>query len=534
MELPINKILVGDCREVMRSWPDGCIDCVVTSPPYWGLRNYKIRPVVWTKSENLEFRIEKCEHEWGEIITDRVDETGFDRNRRGLNRAAEITDGNPRTATTDNPPVSKQSQFCRKCGAWLGCLGLEPSIELYVSHIVEVFREVRRLLKPWGTLWLNIGDSYAGSGKSSGQEKFLGGDKQKTNSGSLVTFKTPIGGLKPKDLCMIPARVALALQLDGWWLRQDIIWAKPNPMPESCRDRCTKSHEYVFLLTKSGEAQYWTNEKTGRLSSVQPAGTKGIEGEDWEWRVCPFCKGAGFNHNSKRCIKGQVKYSFWEGHDYYFDQEAIKEESEGGHPGRKDGKLSPRYETGIEKEFNNRAGSLKQTYLAQSRNRRSVWTITTQPTPEAHFATFPEKLVEPCIMAGTSEKGCCPKCGRPRERIVSKNRVATRAGLSQKTEGLNYDTERHCTETSTLGWTDCGCQPVPARREQPATSNCIVLDPFIGSGTTGKVALRLGRDFVGIEISEKYVNDIASWHIEEQLSGVPVAERRKGQKALFV
>ncbi len=176
---------------------------------------------------------------------------------------------------------------------------------------------------------------------------------------------TAVGGLKPKDLCMIPARVALALQqpdlkcsgcgavahqsqwgrwpngrlicpacekskghkieTNGWWLRQDIIWHKPNPMPESCRDRCTKSHEYLFLLTKSGEAQYWTNEKTGRLTSIQPAGTKGIEGEDWEWVECSRCKGKGCKDN-KRCVDGRVKSSFWEGHDYYYDSEAIKEE----------------------------------------------------------------------------------------------------------------------------------------------------------------------------------------------------------------
>jgi len=178
MELPVNQIICGDCLEVMRDWPDESVDCCVTSPPYWNLRDYGIA----------------------------------------------------------------------------GQLGLEKTPEEYVAKMVEIFAEVRRVLKNEGTLWINLGDSYAGSRGTGGNP----GDKQYTHPGSRSVRTRPDVpvSLKPKDLCGIPWRVALALQADGWYLRQDIIWSKPNPMPESVRDRCTKAHEYIFLLTKKPRYYY--------------------------------------------------------------------------------------------------------------------------------------------------------------------------------------------------------------------------------------------------------------------------------------
>jgi DNA modification methylase len=309
-------------------------------------------------------------------------------------------------------------------------LGLEPTIELYVEHLVEIFREVRRVLRKDGTLWLNLGDSYYGGGgahkghhanpglsKSSSRGGVPKGRGERLSGKALTCINGPNrfhqAGLKPKDLCMIPARVALALQADGWWLRSQIIWSKPNPMPESTTDRPTTAHEYIFLLTKSAR--------------------------------------------------------------YFYDAEAVREGITGNaHPGRKDEELSPRYGKNDMRGMNQRAGTWKQNYLPSSRNCRSVWEIATSPFPEAHFATFPPTLPERCIKAGTSEKGCCPKCGAPWVRVVEKKastmnirvRDAKKGILEHKTPGFeateaeiaNYGKEEMDLST-TLGWRPgCKCE----------------------------------------------------------------------------
>lgn len=330
MKLPINQIICGDCLEVMKGWPDESIDCCVTSPPYWGLRDYG---------------------------------------------------------------VEEQ-------------LGLEKTPEEYVEKMVWVFREVKRLLKPQGTLWLNLGDSYCGGGR--GWKYCNPEGKQLTNKGTIGVYKSDIPkGLKPKDLVGIPWRVAFALQADGWYLRQDIIWHKPNPMPESVTDRCTKSHEYIFLLAK----------------------------------------------NKK----------------YYYDNEAIKEdsidaESYTGRRPRSAGQMDEtdpdnyKFHGSIGEDGKLRSG---QKYL--KRNKRSVWAVNTNPYPDAHFAVFPPDLIKPCILAG------CPKDG-------------------------------------------------------------IVLDPFMGSGTTAVVAAQNGRNYVGVELNPEYIN---LGRVDAVETGVPVKEQRIGQKGLF-
>lgn len=303
-----SSLLQGDAITVLRTLPNESVHCCITSPPYWGLRDYGVA----------------------------------------------------------------------------GQIGLEATPEEFVAKMVEVFREVRRVIRKDGTCWVNLGDSYAQSGgqqkaeslevlqdraKRKGYDVGGWGAKQKDGQGiEGRAANTAVSGLKPKDLCGIPWRVAFALQADGWWLRQDIIWAKPNPMPESVTDRCTKAHEYLFLITKA--ARYW------------------------------------------------------------WDAEAIKESahgSSGSYFGSKNQKGTGR----------NDVGSESKTSWDQ-RNRRSVWTIATQPYPEAHFATYPEALVEPCVKAG------CPEGGT-------------------------------------------------------------VLDPFCGSGTTGAVAVRWGRHFIGIELNYDYI-----------------------------
>ena len=287
------RILVGDVRAMLETLPDESVHCVVTSPPYWGLRDY-----------------------------------GVD-----------------------------------------GQLGLEPTPGEYVAKMVEVFREVRRVLRTDGTLWLNLGDSYANTGAAdSSKVGGFTGDRIRNNRKGIMDSR-PRGipsGLKPKDLVGIPWRLAFALQADGWWLRQDIIWSKPNPMPESVRDRCTKAHEYIFLLTKS--ERYW------------------------------------------------------------YDAEAISEEATGGDPGNVTHKHVAAYENGDDKA-RTKAGLLSYSFKRRTategkpgapkqhredrddiayygtRNKRSVWTITTKGFSEAHFATFPPELPEICIKAG------CPPGG---------------------------------------------------------------------------------------------------------------------------
>ncbi len=330
-------------------------------------------------------------------------------------------------------------------------LGLEPTPEEYVAKMVEVFREVRRVLRDDGAVWLNLGDSYNGSGGAGGDYS-EGGLKE----GQPKYPGRKIGTLKPKDLIGIPWRVAFALQADGWWLRQDIIWHKPNPMPESVRDRCTKAHEYIFLLTKS--ARYFYDAEAVKEPAAEST-------------------------------KNRVGYKVGGGH---------------GDKTRNDGDVGERLTF--------------EQFATNGRNKRSVWTVTTKPFKGAHFAVFPPDLIEPCILAGTSAKGRCPECGSPWERVVEKGeryqsatgrygtaKGRTTAGTFGSTSCL---VDGKVTSYTTTGWKpacDCGANPVP----------CTVLDPFTGSGTTGVVAAKHGRDFIGIELNPEYA-EMARRRIAEE------------------
>jgi DNA modification methylase len=326
------------------------------------------------------------------------------------------------------------------------CLGWatgSPCVSCYVFHMVSVFREVKRILRDDGVLFLNLGDSYAAN-----RGYQIDGTKQTAGSQPTHGSKVP-SGLKPKDLCMIPSRVALALQADGWWLRSGITWVKLNPLPESVTDRPTKSTEMVYVLTKS---------------------------ESYTW-----------------------------------DTEAVKETSVS----------SGRIPGGNHKVDSSRNDATRDMTVpvSSTRNMRDVIILATQPTKEAHFATMPEALVDRCIRAGTSEGGCCPTCGKAWERVTqdgdkvqqhwapgTQEKIDIAQGNHGKTSVMNTG---FTTTKETLGFRQsCTCPPQPP-------VGCLVFDPFTGSGTSGRVATKLNRRFIGTELSLKYLVEIAKKRTSE-------------------
>jgi DNA modification methylase len=518
------RILVGDAREILATLPAESVHCVVTSPPYWGLRDYGLPPTVWGGEDP------GCAHAWGEEQSPRGRsrwEFFNDYRQPGYNnRAAAGKTGWVDDATN----ASGHGAFC-PCGAWRGALGLEPDPALYVAHLVEVFRAVRRVLRDDGTCWVNLGDSYAAQqGNGFNTNAYTDGTNRvqaMQRAQGDIRLHT---GLKPKDLVGLPWRVAFALQADGWWLRSEIIWHKPNPMPESVTDRPTKAHEQVFLLAKS--PRYFYDAEAIREPHAEP------------WR-------------------GQGQH-----------------ESDTPHTHRLDSGDVAAFTVAV------------REYNPAGRSKRSVWTIPSAPFPEAHFATFPPALVEPCVKAGTSERGACPACGAPWRRATSIHYTDAHRGMvgNQRkviTDGRvmhsgREEDQRLDKQVTTLGWAPtCACGPglapgvvepcvqagtsergccarcgAPWRREVERTPNndgypngpggikardprgnaasdqstlatvaryeshtlgwaptcacapdpkpCVVLDPFAGAGTVGLVADRLGRDAVLIELKPEY------------------------------
>lgn len=341
----MNKIEFGDCRETMRRWAqEGVkVQTCVTSPPYYGLRDYGTGK--WVGGDP------SCSHKRDSKFSESTI-TGH------KNMAGAVGDG-----------IYKS--VCPKCGAVREDLqlGLEETPEEYITNMVEVFRCVKDILADDGTLWVNIGDSYCGTGSKG---DWVDPKNPNGRNGQSVSKTQKLEGYKSKDLIGIPWMLAFALRADGWYLRQDIIWHKPNPMPESVQDRCTKAHEYIFLLSKSSK--------------------------------------------------------------YYYDHDSIKEPLKGEPETRN------KHAEGYQADYahGDRFSQGERVFGADGMaNKRSVWSVPVKPYHGAHFAVFPQELIEPCIMAGAPIGG-------------------------------------------------------------------IVLDPFMGSGTTAQVAQDLGRKYLGCELNPEY------------------------------
>ena len=387
----LDYVIQGDCLESLKTLPDGIINCCITSPPYYGLRDYGTGKWVGGNPN--------CPH-------------------RRLSKFSEKTiTGHKQKELAGNVGDAIYKTICPLCGAVREDkqIGLEDTPEDYIAKLVSVFHEVKRVLRDDGTLWVNIGDSYWGSGSRGFDFTKLfekNGTIQNTNKGTCDNTNIPqqkgsVDGYKNKDMIGIPWMLAFALRNDGWYLRQDIIWHKINPMPESVKDRCTKSHEYIFLLSK--KPHYYFD-----YEAIQEEAT-------------------GYDGRKDTILKGSPKY---DNDDIYTDSTKAQSMSH-KHTERWHFKnLADKGQTPNTMHERRADGLPDEIYPV--RNKRDVWSVPVMPVREAHFATFPEKLIEPCVLAG------CPVGG-------------------------------------------------------------VVLDPFLGSGTTGRVAISLNRHYIGCELNPEYV-----------------------------
>ena len=419
------RLLTGDCREVLKGLADESVHCVVTSPPYYGLRDYGTAK--WEGGDA------ECDH----------------RHQQGGEGAT--------SAKQNTSPGTQSIQYrdtCPRCGARRidNQIGLEPTPAEYIASLVAVFAEVKRVLHPTGVVFLNLGDSYATS--QAGNTTWgdgVGSNKHYQDGKIALTKRSIPAGLKPKDLMMIPARVAIALQDDGWWLRSEIVWAKKAPMPESVTDRCTRSHEMVYMLTK--RASYYADMVAVQEDAVRPGDIQTFGG--------------------RKARESEIPST------------------------------DPRYRNGSEQW-----GRTIESGANGTRNCRDVWTLGPEPFRGAHFATFPTELARRCIAMGTSERGACPKCGAPWERAIERE-TGTPVSFngSTFTHGKTHAAQasraavgqgERTTSLRTTGWRPtCDCNagdPIP----------CTVLDPFAGSGTVGLVCDRLGRDAILIDLNPEY------------------------------
>jgi site-specific DNA-methyltransferase (adenine-specific) len=393
--MDINKIYCGDNRLLIKQLPDKSVDCLITSPPYWGLRDYKTTPVIWDGEES-------CNHQWGDIL----DNPKYDPRTREEKKASGATVG---TSLNDEIWAKDCGSFCKVCNAWLGNLGQEPTYKMFIKHLIDLFRECKRVIKDEGTIWVNLGDTYA----------------------SKTTEE-----IQSKSLCDIPGRFSVAM-IDELNLikRNTIIWHKFSAMPSPIMDRFTVDFEYIFLFSKQGK--------------------------------------------------------------YFFDQQFEPNmDSYNGKRGQ------THHRTKLESAMRSEG---ETNYYGLGRTKRCVWSVNPKGFKDAHFATYPEELIEPMILAGCPEF-ICNQCGKPKEKIYeSKKRDTTAPEHHEKYGNDDESTKRlgrieahNNYNTKTFrGYTDCGCNA--------GFHAGVVLDPFMGSGTTARVAQRLKRNYIGFELNPDYV-----------------------------
>lgn len=422
---PDFTLICADVLDGLRSLPDESVHCVVTSPPFYGLRDY-----------------------------------GMD-----------------------------------------GQIGLESSPEVWASRLVEVFREARRVLRSDGSLWIECGDSYNSATSTSRSGSTLEGSHGYWEN-PHIKRRINAAGLKPKDLLGQPFLLAFALRADGWYWRGCYPWAKPNAMPESAKDRCTTSHSYVLHFAKS--ARYYFD---GDAIS-EPAAW-----ERWgDQTVVKDQPGAAswIQPKSKRELQGELDHRY---------------AGLVGQRWKKDGRNG----NGQRERSDEMSGFDERLERADGRKHpRSVWTIPTQGYPNAHFATYPEELVRRCILAATSERGCCPVCGTPWEREMETSYEKSPVHGAGLVVGRHYETgannfdgagmPRLNKKVETLGWRpgcDCGDERGVVLLEELPPIPCTVLDPFLGSGTTAYVARKHGRRSIGIELNPEYA-DLAAKRMQQQ------------------
>lgn len=525
----INKIYCGNAIDILRRFPNESIDCVVTSPPqlYFQLRKYNTDPTIWGGNE-------KCSHQWNNV------------SQVLKHKAGETNPRKEKWFKDKGAADDKGSAYCSLCNAWRGDLGLEPSVDEFILHLQIIFAEVYRVLKKTGSCYTVIADTYSGSNCGTG-------DTTSTNKNKPESYKQKYQGQKAgktnypdKSLLMVPEKFTIMMiEKLGFIARNSLIWKKNNVMPSSCKDRFTNDYEFIYFFVKSNETQYWVNEKTLEVVSKQPLGIKGEEGKDWNWNICLRCnlptqgpntaekqKEYYKNNNPhglirlktkipeeiaetmaspraryhristkkdcKRCEgTGKIKKSNWRGKDYFFEQQFEKYThlldrwggcyTDGNVPNSKFLKENTDAAQLTQRPRNFRPNE-------QGRNKRAVWSVNTQGFSAKslgfkdvdHFAIFAPNLIITPIKASCPSK-ICVKCGLPQEKILKK--IGTPI----------YDSE------GGIAKCNCGAEFRPG----------IVLDIFMGSGTTGVVAKKMGRDFIGIDISKDYckiartrINDI--------------------------
>ena len=428
----------GNSLEVLKTLPAESVDMVMTSPPYYGLRSYKASPVIWGGQDG-------CQHEWGDtkehLLNMKSGNPEFERPwREGA--TATVTNGN----------------FCTLCNAWRGQLGSEPTPDLFISHLCDIFDEVKRVLKPTGSIYVNLDDSHAGSGKASGQSIDQVSAKQATNFAS-AGLPAKVQGIPAKSLIGIPARFQLEMINRDWICRNVIIWHKESVMPESVKDRFTIDFEYVFMFSKQ---QHYFFER-----QFEPIADSSVG-------------------------RGPVDFGGQKGRDY------IPADSD------------PNFRNGSE-QWGRTYDYTKSSSLG--RNKRTLWTINPQGFKGEHYATYPEELCRTPIEASCPEF-ICTKCGQARVKVYEKgftdhdgtinskpdpgdklNGSAGRLALlrqASRENGGEYEND-----TKQIGLSSCTC-------ENPTYDPGVCLDPFSGTATTGVMAKKLGRHYIGIEVSEKY------------------------------